>query len=342
MANMVNILNTIRANSSAEYQSRIPLATRENITEVGNPITTQSNLQNEFLTNLVNRIAMTVIRQKTFKNPLAVLKKGTVPLGSDIQEIFTNVAKGEEHDITGSKLLTRKIADTKALYHRVNRKGQYAVTITSEQLQFAFTSYDKLEEMLTSIITTLYSGDNLDEFILMKNVMADAVTGSKVIKVELPSVIDETTGKKFVKAVRNASSYMTYPSENFNTYFANKPVTDLGGPVVTWTPKEDQVLIVRSDILTEIDIEVLAQAFNLDSTKLLTQTMEIDAFGTAKNCMAMLVDRSWLEVRDNLYKTSEFYNPQGLFTTFYLTHYQTYSFSYFANAVAFVEPDVVG
>jgi hypothetical protein len=87
------------------------------------------------------------------------LKKGTIPLGTDIQEIFTNMAKDQGFDGKGDKLLTKTTPDTKALYHRINRKGQYPVTITKQQLQTAFTSYGELEKMLGSIVTSMYSGD---------------------------------------------------------------------------------------------------------------------------------------------------------------------------------------
>ena len=75
MANMQNILDVIRANASTEYRERVPLATQTSIAEVGAPILTYTSTQNEFLSALVNRIALTIIRNKTLKNPLAVLKK---------------------------------------------------------------------------------------------------------------------------------------------------------------------------------------------------------------------------------------------------------------------------
>jgi len=140
MANMKAILDTIRANASTEYQERVPLAEQTTIEAVGSPILTYQSTQNEFLNALVNRIALSIIQNKTAKNPLAVLKKGTIPLGSDIQEIFTNMAKDTGFDGLGDKLLTKTTPDTKALYHRINRKGQYPVTITKQQLQTAFTS----------------------------------------------------------------------------------------------------------------------------------------------------------------------------------------------------------
>jgi hypothetical protein len=339
MANMKAILDTIRANATTEYQDRVPLAEQTTIEAVGAPILTYQSTQNEFLTALVNRIALSIIQNKTATNPLAILKKGTIPLGSDIQEIFTNMAKDTGFDGSGSKLLTKTTPDTKALYHRLNRKGQYPVTITKQQLQTAFTSYSELEKMLGSIVTAMYSGDNYDEFILMKNLFASAISDNKIVTASVPHVLDEATGKTFIKAVKNASSGFTFPSSAFNTYYANRPDSDQGEPITTWTPVEDQILIVRADVMNEIDVEVLASAFNMSKVEFLAKALKVDSFGKASNCLAVLCDRSWVQVYDNLFETSEFYNSQGLYWNYWLNHWQTYSYSLFANAVAFVCDD---
>ena len=339
MANMQNILDVIRANASTEYQERVPLATQATITAVGAPILTYQSTQNEFLTALVNRIGLSIVRNKSLKNPLAVLKKGTVPLGSDIQEIFTNMAKDNGFDGSGSKLLTKTTPDTKALYQRLNRKGQYPVTISKQQLQTAFTSYNALENLLSGIVTAMYSGDSYDEFILMKNLFADAITAQKITEVNVDHIDDATTATAFVKAVKKASKAMTFPSSAFNTYFANKPDSDTGNPVITWTPVEDQILIIRSDIMTDIDVDVLAKAFNMDKVQFLAQSLEVDSFGDATDCYAVLIDRSWVQVYDNLFETTEFYNAQGLYWNYWLNHWQTYGYSLFANAIAFTCAD---
>lgn len=339
MADMQNILNVIQVNASQEYQARVPLATQTNIAEVGAPILTYQSTQNEFLSALINRIALSIIRNKTLKNPLAILKKGTIPLGSDIQEIFTNMSKDQGFDGSGSKLLTKTIPDTKVLYQRMNRQGQYPVTISKQQLQTAFTSYAELEKLLNGIVTAMYSGDNYDEFILMKNIVADAITNDKVVKVSVDHITDEGSAKGLIKAIKKTSKAFTFPSSSFNTYFANKPDSDTGDPVITWTPLEDQVLLIRADIMTDISIDVLAAAFNLDKVAFKSMVLEVDSFGSATNCYAMLIDRSWMQVYDNLFETTEFYNAQGLYWNYWLNHWQTYGYSLFANAVAFVCDD---
>lgn len=336
MANMQNVLNTILANASADYQARVPSATQTNITEVGSAIMSFTPTENEFLSALVNKIALTIVHNKTFRNPLAVLKKGSVPLGRNIEEIYTNPVTGTIYDATGADLLVRNIPDTKAIYHSMNRQGKYKVTITKAQLMSAFKSYADLETLLNSIVNSIYSGDNLDEFLLMKQLFASAITGGKLKTTSVTLPEDEATAKEFVKAVRTVGQAMTFPSSNFNAYHDINKDTD-AKPVITWTPLEKQVLILRNDIAVNVDVELLARAFNVSYTDLSARTLIVDSFGTNVDTYAVLCDESFVRVYDNLTQMENFHNGEGLYDNYIYHHWQTYSLSLFANAVAFVK-----
>ena len=332
MATMPQIMNYILANGSEEYQNVVPPATVSNIAAVAAPILTYSAVQNEFLTALINRIGLEVVHNKTLKNPLAILKSGSVPLGSDVQEIFINPAAGSTFDPTGAGLLTVTKPDVATLYHRLNRKDEFPVTISREQLAAAFTSWQSLENLMTGIINSLYSGDNYSEFILMKNTLAEGVIDGLITPVTVTAISDTATAKAFVKAVKNAVAAFQFPSSNFNKYQAIK---GSGNPIVTWTPKDDQILIIRADIMTEINVEVLAAAFNVGKAEMLNRIVEVDSFGAASPVYGILADKGLLKVYDNLSELTSWQNPKGLYWNYFWHHWQTYSLSLFANAVAF-------
>lgn len=340
MPNMVNVLNTILANGSALYQARVPEATRTNLDAVGSSIMRHQDTENEFLNALVNKIAMTIVRNKTFKNPLSVLKKGGVPLGRNIEEIYTNPAKGTTFDPTGADLLKRQIPDTKAIYHSMNRQGKYKATVTKAQLIQAFTSYEALEKLLNSIVNSIYSGDNLEEFMLMKQLFATAIDGGKIKKIEtgLKGITSTDDAKVFVKAIKTIGQAMEFPSTQFNSYYDVNKDTD-AEPVVTWTPLENQVLLLRNDISVDVDVELLAKAFNVSYTDLKQRTLIVDGFGSALNCGAVLCDEAFVQVYDNLTQMENFHNGEGLYDNYIYHHWQTYSLSLFANATAFMFDD---
>lgn len=341
-----DLLNTIRDNASAEYAARVPAATDSNLTAVGDPIVTYLPVQNEFLSLLVNKIAMTIVHNKTAANPLSILKRGGVPLGYDIEEIYTNPAKATAFSGTiGETLLEKSPSDTKVIYHRLNRQDQYTVTVSRQMLKSAFTSFAALENLINSIANTLYSGDSYDEFILMKRLMRQAVLENKIKTIDVTAITSEATAKEFVKVVQSTSKLMTFPSSNFNVYLANKPAGDTStDPLITWTPPEDQVLIIRSDIASTINIDVLATAFNLGKVELKQMMLEVDSFGedsgtdpdTEDEIYAILADKAWFQIYDNLTEMGEFYNPKGMYWNYFWNHWQTYSHSLFANAVAFI------
>jgi len=338
MADMTSVMNAILTAGSAEYAARVPVATRDNITSVAAPIIKYQSTQNEFLSALVNRIGMTIIRNNILKNPLAPLKKGSMPLGKDIEEIFTNPARAQKFGNSTTSLLTQTASDTYAIFHRLNREDQYPVTITKPQLQQAFTSWGELENLLNSITNSMYAGNEYDEFILMKNMFADAITGGKVLWLETADITSAGGALQFAKDLKKAHKAMAFPGSAFNMfkpYNAAQTPAIVVNPIITWTPKEKQVLIMRADVDAEMAIDVLAYAFHDDKIDIETRKVEVDDFGTATNAYAILADEAWVQAYDNVFETSEFYNAKELSWNYYLNVFQTLSVSLFANAVAF-------
>lgn len=76
-----DIMNSIRAISSSSYKDRIPLATQDSITETGNAILSAELYYNEFLRNLVDKIAFQYIHSFNLRNPLGEFKRGMMPMG---------------------------------------------------------------------------------------------------------------------------------------------------------------------------------------------------------------------------------------------------------------------
>lgn len=340
---LADALNTIRANSSADYQSRVPIATQTNLQEVGNPILSYSATMNEFLSALVNRIALTIVSNRVYENPLAILKRGSIPLGKDVQEIFTNPAKAVAYDMKATtSLLAQTPPDVKAAYHRLNRQDQYPVTISNQVLRQAFVSWDGLETLIASIVNSLYSGDNIDEFLLMKNLIGTAVnSGFMKLSYVGSAVTDETSAKKMLTNIKSVSGMMQFPSSNYNSYeqiATSQNIVNVT-PVITWTPKDRQILFIRSDIMAITDVNVLAFAFNMDKAQFLSRVIEVDNFGSvglAAGVVAVVADEGWMQVYDNLNEMTEFYNAKSMAWNYFWNHWQVYSYSPFANAVAFI------
>lgn len=337
MADVITILNTIHAQNSVTYQERVPLATRENLQEVGTAITSYQNTTNEFLNALVNRIAFVHVSNRRFKNPLSILKKGGKPFGTDIEDIYTNPVKAVTFDGSNtSDMLNVTKPDVKTIYYRMNRQDKYPVSISTPQLQKAFTSLGEMDRFITSIITAMYSGDEMDEYLLMRNLVVGAIADNKVVSQEVEYTGDEATAKQLIILLKTLSTNFTFPRTDCNGYnVLNKAGIDAKTitPCTTWCPKENQVLMIRSDVDAITDVEVLAKAFNMSKTDFLARKIVVDTFGD-DDTIAFLCDEAVFQVYDDQYQVRSFDNGSNLTTNYWLHHWQTMSISLFGNGIA--------
>lgn len=336
--NVIEVLNTIHDNNSSLYQERIPVATVQNLKDVGNAILAYESDTNEFLSALVNKIAFTEVSNRRFSNPLAILKKGGKPFGTDIEEIYTNPVSAVQYNGSNTEdMLKVTPPDTKTIYHRRNRKDKYPVSISTPQLQAAFTSPAAFENFYNnSILTAMYSGDEIDEYLLMRNLVADAVKENKLKSLSLDWDGGETTSKDLVKLLKTLSGNFTFPSKDYNGYNALNAEKISAGTTtaaVTWAPLENQICLIRTDVDACTDVEVLAKAFNMDKTDFLKRKFVIDSFGDEDTLMC-ICDKNIFKVTDDLYQVRSFDNGSNLTTNYWLHHWQTISLSLFGNAVA--------
>ena len=324
MAYSIGVLNNIRANASDEYQNRIPEATQNNIASIGNALATYTLLYNEFCSALVNKIGKTIIEQKLFKNKLARFKSGAVNTQQDVEEIFIEMAKAEgSYDKTGSNPLGRReLPDVKAIYHRQNRQDYYAISIGDIDFVRVFKSPTTLDAFISGLINSVYSADAYDEWVAMKQLLGSYEGYATATLSAAPTTTDGC--KAFVKTVRKVANDLTFASANYN-----------GAGVTTWTDPSKLVLFVNKDVITEIDVELLAQSFNMGKTDLNVEVVTMDDFGGLANTYAILADADFFRVFDTLSRMETQRNAQGLFTNYFYHHHQILSLSTFKNAVAF-------
>lgn len=327
--NTYDIVNAIRNSASTQFQQYVPLANEENIAEVGAGLLTNQALQNEFITSLVDRIGLVVIKSALLENPLKKFKKGMLPLGRTIEEIFVDIASEQAYDmeVAESQVFKREIPDVKTIFHERNRQGFYKKTISDDALRTAFISWGNFDDFLSKVINSIYNGAELDEFKYMKLIMDNYASKGlfKFIEVTDPMTSD-ASAKAFVKQVRATAQKMTLPmgSREFNAM-----------AVHTRTDMDDLHLIIDADLQATMDVDVLASAFNMGKAEFLGHVTVIDNFATT-GLKAVLVDKEFFMVYDQLYKMETIRNPQGLYYNYYLHVWQVLSASRFGNAVAFV------
>lgn len=350
----VDILNVIRNNASQNYKDYVPVATADadSIREIGAVIMDYPNLQNEFLSALVNRIGRVLITSKMYDNPWAMFKKGMLEFGETIEEIFVNIAKPYQFDpqVAESTVFKREIPDVRSAFHIMNYQKYYKATIQNDQLRQAFLSWQGITDLIAKIVDAMYTGANYDEFQTMKYMLAKRILNGQLYPVTIPTVQTDNM-KSIVSTIKSVSNKFEFMSSKYN----------LTG-VQTHTKKAEQYLLVNSKFDAEMDVEVLASAFNMDKAEFAGHRVLVDSFGdldierlnllfaddptytkigeadlqALDSIPAIIVDKDYFMIFDNFYNFTEQYNGEGLYWNYWYHVWKTFSISPFANNALFI------
>lgn len=324
-------LNLIRNELGGAYAKAVPVADDRNIGEVGIGINSLPEHRNSFLNQLVDRIGLVVIKHKSMNNPLGKFKRGTMPLGYTIEEIYTDITKAKKFDPTDaeSTLYKREIPDTKVFFHQRNREQFYEQTVSQAELKSAFVSYANLDNFVTGIFEALYNSAEVDEYLWMRKLIDQYYEKGFFHHVKVVAPTDEVTGKQLVKKIRAMARKLTLGmgSRNYNHT-----------GVHTRSEIDGLHLFITADTEAEIDVEVLAAAFNMGKAEFMGNITVIDEFEDPA-IQAVLVDQDWFMCYDNNIEMTNVYNAKGLYWNYFYHIWQTLSCSTLENAVVFSTAD---
>lgn len=350
-ARTIDILNTIRANASEQYQSLVPAVTQAtDIPAVGDILYGYPAMANEFIASLMNRIAFVAIRSAQFNNPYVDLKKGYLTTGETVEEVFVNLTKAVEFSAEKGEAreFKRTIPDVRTAFHIMNWRVMYPITIQREDLRQAFTSLAGVEQLIMTIIQTVYTSANYDEYLLFKYLIIKAVAHGKMKAIPF----DSSDMKNAAIEFRGTSNQLEFLGTDYN-------ITG----VHTRTEKRDQYIFMDAHFNAQYDVNVLASAFNMDKADFMGRLKLIDSFTTFDNARfdiirenstqleevtaeelalmadvkAVLVDAEWFQVYDNLTTLTEKQVSSGLYWNYFYHTWKTISSSPFSNAIVFVD-----
>ena len=356
-ANSAEILNTIRSNASPMYRSTIPVVDYNNLDTlraVGSILMDYPGLKNEFISTLVNRIGRVILTSKMYSNPWAVFKKGMLEFGETVEEIFTNIANPNNFDpeTAETNVFKRAIPDVRTAFHVMNYQKFYKATVSNDQLRQAFLSWEGTTNLISGIVDSLYTGANYDEFIVMKYLIARLALDGDIPSTSLGSA---ATPQQNVTTIKGVSNQFEFLSGDYN----------ISG-VKNNTLKNEQYLILNADFAAQVDVEVLAVAFNMSKAEFMGHVITVDNFAKLDNerlallfgddpnyvpiegdsvtalqtIKAVLVSKDWFMVFDNFQNFTEQYNGEGLYWNYWYHTWKTFSASPFANAMLFTSEDI--
>lgn len=324
----------------------------ESLHKLGEFIMSYQPYQNAFLNALVNRIGRVLITSKMWSNPWAVFKRGYLEFGETVEEIFVNIAKPHKYDPAAaeSEFMKREIPDVRAAFHTMNFQKFYKATISNDQLRQAFLSWEGITDLVAKIVDSMYTAMQYDEYVTMKYMLCREMLNGDLNVQETGA---SPTPSQLVTQFRAMSSKLEFLSTAYN----------MAG-VSNSTPREDQYIVIDSDLEATVDVEVLAAAFNMSRADFLGHLIIVDSFSehdtdrlnelfpelegepfdsteitALENVKAAVVARDWWMVFDNYQQFTQNYNGQGLYWQYFFHAWKTFSVSPFANAVCFTSQD---
>ena len=357
------ILNAIR-NESDLFRTSTPLVENaQSARAFGEFVTGAGAYKELFWGILVNRIALTVLSGREFKNKLAQFRRGKIGLGDIVQNVWVGLVtpEGWTSDVShpGDVYRTNK-PDAKVSMSAVNCKLSYEVTTNDTELGYAFVQENGLYNIVSKITERLITSEQTDDYNLMKWVMAKNLIANPDAVVSVGTVSDQASADGAIRDMKEVVNNYPFMKTQYNEAHVPAPC-----------PTEEIIFLTTSKSRADFDVLSLAKAFNVTYEQFLGQEVQIDEFGFddfslerlyavldeqvalglipaytpftddelnyLRQIVAAVVDKDWFMSFDKVYEMNSVYDAKHLNNNTFLTIHRIYSYNPFANCTYFTE-----
>jgi hypothetical protein len=348
--NIADLLNSLRETLPESQRDKLPHVTdTASIREWGSIMQGDASIQNEFLGNLQNLYIKPYLIQKSFKNPFAVLKKGTAE-GGTIEEVAFNLIKAREFNPHkgAEREFQRNLPDVRSSFHTTNVSIQYPLTEQDFYPRRIFVSFEAVGVFIQTALQTAYTSAEHDEYLMLKYLLIKSVCRGR-----LHAIATDGTPKGLVKKARTLAQQLPFYSTKHNQ-----------AGMHTFTKPENLYLFMTAEQIADLDVEVLAAAFNMEKTEFLGHVLtmpDFDEFDNdrfseikggqfepvtteelelMKKVSALLFDNEWVQWYDVIRTTTSNYNASGSYKNYFYTVEMILSTSPFSNAIALTKEEI--
>lgn len=278
------ILNELRLTASNAYQDTVPLATADNLADVGQAVLNAPQaIKNEFMSNLVNKIGLTLVEYPVVNNHLSFLKKGKLEYGQTIEDIYVGLANAEPY-VTGMSdgeypdpFKIHKVPHRSAFYHTILSR-QYPLTRHISDLRKAFHGASSMEQFIGGMMNAITSREAYDDYRMTVALMARQIEEASKDPNHKGRVRLITLFNANVPEAEQVTADNAFESKKFLQFFSNQLKkwakrmnylrSDLNiAGVDNVLPKAQQRILMPGDILVDFETQLLAWAYhngNLD------------------------------------------------------------------------------
>lgn len=283
-----NIIKAIRADATLDFQNRIPAVMSDNLQTVYDALMDYAPARNEFVNSLMTRIGLQTVDSNTFRNPLSLYKKDPMRYGMTHEETYVNLAKGYEYNSNADAELALKEFESyiMTMFHKVNLKMQYPVTVTYDNLRNAFLSETGIRDLVSAKMESCISGAELDEYTAMKGLIDTGYEKNVLPAVHVDEVVNEATAKELLAQIKQAVGEFAFPN----------PANNIVGATSS-SPARNLIFITTPKVSARISVDALAYAFNLNKADVEVRTVVVDSFSHSV-IQGVLLDVRFFNCRD--------------------------------------------
>lgn len=362
-ANSYTILNTIRNQIGGEFRANTPLVQNADDAQAyGLYVTGSGDARNSFMNSLINRIAQVMCLVRSYQNSLKQFKKGMLGPGEVVENVWVGLVMPEgwtQNPANPGDVYRTNNPDNKATFHPVNSKLVYEITTNDAELSLAFTSESGVYDLVSRIVQRLTDSAEWDEYIMMKYVLAKAALENNNAVKSVPELV-AANADAIITEMKAVSNDMRFMNTGYN----------IAG-VATHSPIEEQVFFLTAKSNAVLDVNALAQAYNLSYKQFIGQQEMINSFSftdaeqerldeimeetadaglipgytafttaqkaTLAKIVGATIDRDFFMIFDKLYQMTSVFDQKHLNTNTFLHAWKVLSYNPFANSVFFEE-----
>lgn len=314
-----------------EWEGLLPEVKNTNIQDFGKVMMQYQPIMNRFMNQLVNVWALQKIDKMYFTSPFAFAKRGMLEYGETIESVWVKIAAAHSFcsDTDPWAMLKQEKPDIAVAFMNRNREEFFKKTVNREMLRSAFYSEQGLGNFVDRVIDSMYTGNEVSEMLYAMGAITSAIDNGFIKMIHVTDPVDEQSAKDFLTTMRVVSNNLLFPSENYNA-----------AGVLNTTARENQRVFITPKADAVTSVQALAYAFHMDEAQILGRITVIPEIPNHPEIVAIVADDDWLNIYDQLFETSEFYNSEKLYWNYWLHVWQIYFTSPFHNAVALTTAQV--
>ena len=262
---------------------------------------------------LLDKIGKQVIIDGVFQDKLPEFNGDDLPLGKTIEEWFIDLVLPVVYDSTGANALAPSYPSVEsAAYSYTLGRRVIPTSVPYDNVERAALDSGAAGELIAKIMQRLTDSYSLFTYQQKKQLLANLITKSLaatnvatlVQTLAIPS--DTSTAEAFIKQVKNDVETASFANEGHS----------LNNCLIGAAP--ELVLLVKKGVMSSVEVDALAGAFNAEKLALPARVIVVDDFGSDNStAYAMLVDPRGIKLHRGYHAIREQANSCGDFINYF-------------------------